>query len=65
MARDWSRRSRFADGTGLVAAMLVNNEVGTIQPVAALADAAHRAGAWMLCDAVQAMAGSRSPKRST
>jgi len=42
-----------ADGTGLVAAMLVNNEVGTIQPVAALADAAHRAGAWMLCDAVQ------------
>lgn len=42
-----------AEDTGLVAAMLVNNEVGTIQPVAALADAAHRAGAWMLCDAVQ------------
>jgi len=42
-----------ANGTGLVAAMLVNNEVGTIQPVAALADAAHHAGAWMLCDAVQ------------
>ena len=43
----------LAEGTGLVAAMLVNNEVGTIQPVAALAEAAHRAGAWMLCDAVQ------------
>jgi len=42
-----------ADGTGLVAAMLVNNEVGTVQPVAALAAQAHRAGAWMLCDAVQ------------
>ncbi|WP_343525652.1 cysteine desulfurase family protein [Sphingomonas sp.] len=40
-------------GVGLVAAMLVNNEIGTIQPVAALAEEAHRAGAWMLCDAVQ------------
>ncbi|MET4896960.1 cysteine desulfurase family protein [Sphingomonadaceae bacterium jetA1] len=41
------------EGTGLVAAMLVNNEIGTVQPVAALARAAHLAGAWMLCDAVQ------------
>ena len=40
-------------GTGLVAAMLVNNEIGVIQPIAALADAAHTAGALMLCDAVQ------------
>ena len=40
-------------GTGLVAAMLVNNEIGVIQPVAALADVAHEAGALMLCDAVQ------------
>ena len=40
-------------GTGLVAAMLVNNETGVIQPVAALADLAHTAGATMLCDAVQ------------
>ena len=38
---------------GLHAAMLVNNEVGTINPVAALADAAHAAGALFLCDAVQ------------
>lgn len=37
----------------LVAAMLVNNEIGVIQPVAAIADAAHRVGALMLCDAVQ------------
>lgn len=39
--------------TALVAAMLVNNEIGVIQPIAALADLAHRAGALMLCDAVQ------------
>ena len=39
--------------TALVAAMLVNNEIGTIQPVAALADLAHGVGAVMLCDAVQ------------
>lgn len=40
-------------GTGLVAVMQVNNEIGTIQPVEALADAAHAAGALFLCDAVQ------------
>ncbi|MCP8891344.1 cysteine desulfurase family protein [Sphingomonas faeni] len=40
-------------GTGLVAAMLVNNEIGVIQPIAAIVDAAHAAGALMLCDAVQ------------
>lgn len=40
-------------GTGLVAVMQVNNEIGTIQPVAQLAAAAHAAGALFLCDAVQ------------
>ena len=39
----------------LVAAMLVNNEIGVIQPVAEIAEAAHRAGALMLCDAVQGL----------
>ena len=38
---------------GLVAAMLVNNETGVVQPIAALADAARAAGALFLCDAVQ------------
>jgi cysteine desulfurase len=38
---------------GLVAAMLVNNEIGVIQPIAALAEAAHAANALLLCDAVQ------------
>lgn len=40
-------------GTGLVAAMLVNNEIGVIQPAATIGEAAHAAGALFLCDAVQ------------
>lgn len=47
-------------GTGLVAAMQVNNEIGTIQPVEALARSAHEAGALFLCDAVQG-AGKLAP----
>ena len=39
--------------TALVAAMLVNNEIGVIQPVEELSEIAHKAGAVMLCDAVQ------------
>lgn len=39
--------------TGLVAAMLVNNEIGVVLPIAALADRAHAVGALFLCDAVQ------------
>ena len=39
----------------LVAVMLVNNEVGVIQPAAEAAQAAHDVGALMLCDAVQAL----------
>lgn len=46
-------RAAIVPGTGLVAAMLVNNEIGVIQPIAALAELAHRAGAVFLCDAVQ------------
>jgi cysteine desulfurase len=38
---------------GIVALMLVNNEVGTIQPVADYAEAAHARGSLLLCDAVQ------------
>jgi cysteine desulfurase len=40
-------------GTGLVAVMQVNNEIGTVQPVAAIAARARAMGALMLCDAVQ------------
>lgn len=39
--------------TGIVAAMLVNNEVGTVQPVADIAAAAHAKNSLLLCDAVQ------------
>jgi cysteine desulfurase len=41
--------------TLVVAVMLVNNEIGVIQPVAEIAAMAHRAGAVMLCDAVQGL----------
>lgn len=46
-------RDAIVPGTGLVAAMLVNNEIGVIQPIAELAALAHSVGAVMLCDAVQ------------
>ena len=39
--------------SGIVAVMLVNNEVGTIQPVADFAAAAHAKNSLLLCDAVQ------------
>lgn len=38
---------------GIVAAMLVNNEVGTIQPVGDFVAAAHAKNSLLLCDAVQ------------
>jgi cysteine desulfurase len=41
------------DKTAMVAVMLVNNEIGVIQPIGQLAQMARRAGALMLCDAVQ------------
>lgn len=41
--------------TALVAVMLVNNEIGVIQPVREIAEIAHKAGALMLIDAVQAL----------
>ncbi|MGN6155250.1 MAG: cysteine desulfurase family protein [Sphingomicrobium sp.] len=43
------------ESVALVSAMLVNNEIGVIQPVAEIAALAHEAGALMLCDAVQAL----------
>lgn len=41
------------DRTAIVAAMLVNNEIGVIQPVAEIGRLAQEAGALFLCDAVQ------------
>jgi Cysteine sulfinate desulfinase/cysteine desulfurase and related enzymes len=39
----------------LVAVMLVNNEIGVLQPVREIASMAHGVGALMLCDAVQGL----------
>ena len=40
-------------GAILVSVILANNEIGTIEPVAEIAAAAHEAGAWVHTDAVQ------------
>jgi cysteine desulfurase len=49
------------DRTALVAAMLVNNEIGVIQPVDQLAAMAHAHGALFLCDAVQGFGRTTLP----
>lgn len=38
----------------LVAVMMVNNEIGVTQPITEISDMAHKVGALMFCDAVQA-----------
>ena len=48
-------KDRITDETALVSVMHSNNEVGTIQPVAALAEIAHRHGAVFHTDAVQSV----------
>jgi cysteine desulfurase len=52
VAFDDVRAAMDAD-VAVVAVMLVNNEIGVVQPVAEIARLAHEAGALMLCDAVQ------------
>jgi cysteine desulfurase len=47
--------ARIDERTGLVAAMLVNNEIGVIQPIEHLAGLARAAGALVFCDAVQGL----------
>ena len=43
------------DSVAIVALMLVNNEIGVIQPVGEIPRLAHNVGALMLCDAVQGL----------
>ncbi|MCB2072909.1 MAG: cysteine desulfurase [Novosphingobium sp.] len=50
------------DETDLVAVMQVNNEIGTIQPVGALAERARAIGALFLCDAVQGVGKLQAPE---
>lgn len=49
-------------GTGLVAVMQVNNEIGTVQPVEELALRARNMGALFLCDAVQGAGKIAAPE---
>jgi cysteine desulfurase len=44
---------RLDGRTGLVAVMLVNNEIGVVQPVVEIGRIAREFGAWFFCDAVQ------------
>jgi cysteine desulfurase len=44
---------RLPDQLQLLSLMLVNNEIGTIQPIAEIAEAVHSANGFLLCDAVQ------------
>jgi cysteine desulfurase len=55
-------RAAITSDTALVAAMLVNNEIGVIQPAEALAQMAHQAGALFLCDAVQGFGRASLPQ---
>lgn len=43
----------MSDDVAIVSAMLVNNEIGVVQPIRAIADLAHAHGALMHCDASQ------------
>ncbi len=46
-------RGAMSNDTGVIAAMLVNNEIGSINPLADIAALAREHGALVLCDAVQ------------
>ncbi len=48
-------RAALRDDTALVSVMAANNEIGTIQPLKELAEAAHERGALFHTDAVQAL----------
>lgn len=48
-------RSAISEDTAIVAIMLANNEIGTIQPISEISKIAHENGALMFTDAVQAV----------
>jgi cysteine desulfurase len=59
---DELRRS-LDERVALVAVMLVNNEIGVIQPTSEIAHMAREVGALMLCDAVQGLGRIEIPDR--
>jgi cysteine desulfurase len=52
---------QVTDATGLVAAMLVNNEIGVIQPIPEIGRIARGRGALFFCDAVQGFGRVKLP----
>ena len=54
-------RELIDDRTGLMAAMLVNNEIGVIQPIEQIAEITHAHGALLFCDAVQGFGRVKLP----
>lgn len=48
-------QTSISDQTKLVSVMLANNEIGTVEPISALAEIAHQHGALFHTDAVQAV----------
>lgn len=48
-------KAALCEKTAIVAIMYANNEVGTIQPIEEICEIAHKAGALMFTDAVQAV----------
>jgi cysteine desulfurase len=55
-------KSALDESVALVAVMLVNNEIGVIQPIGEIARLARDAGAVMLCDAVQGLGRVEIPE---
>jgi cysteine desulfurase len=55
-------KAELDDRVAIVAVMLVNNEIGVIQPIAEIAELAHEVGALMLCDAVQGLGRIEIPE---
>ncbi len=55
-------KAALDDTVAIVAVMLVNNEIGVIQPVGEIARLAHDVGALMLCDAVQGLGRVEIPE---
>jgi len=55
-------RAALDETVTLVAVMLVNNEIGVVQPVSEISALAHEVGALMLCDAVQGLGRVEIPQ---
>ena len=55
-------RAALDERVAIIAVMLVNNEIGVIQPISEIAALAREAGSVMLCDAVQGLGRVQIPE---